>query len=128
MSESPHVLIAEDNPGLARVLSFKFKSCGFTPLVCKDGMAAWEAFSSGTFAAVVSDQEMPRMTGVELCRQIRASESTVPFFLVTGRALELSTTGIAEELQINEIFAKPFSPQTVIDSVTAAIECPLVSS
>jgi DNA-binding response OmpR family regulator len=127
MVDLPKVLIAEDNPGLARVLSFKFKSCGFTPIVCGDGMLAWEAFQNGGFAAVVSDQEMPRMTGVELCRKIRESLSEVPFFLVTGRQLELSSTGIAEELNINRIFSKPFSPQTVIAAVTEAMESAAVS-
>ena len=44
MSELPPiVLIAEDNPCLARVLSFKFKSCGFTTIVCEDGQVAWDA-------------------------------------------------------------------------------------
>lgn len=122
MTESPHVLIAEDNPGLARVLSFKFKTSGFIPIVCGDGMAAWEAFQNNDFVAVISDQEMPRMTGVQLCRNIRESESMVPFFLVTGRQLELSSTGIAEELSISEIFSKPFSPQTVIAAVNEAME------
>ncbi|KAA1258718.1 Sensory transduction protein regX3 [Rubripirellula obstinata] len=128
MIEPPYVLIAEDNPGLAKVLSFKFKSCGFTPIVCNDGMAAWEAFQNQTFVAVVSDQEMPRMTGVELCRNIRDRDSEIPFFLVTGRQMELSSTGIAEELNIGMIFSKPFSPQTVIAAVNEAMETPVVVS
>ena len=127
MTHSPQVLIAEDNPGLARVLSFKFKSCGFAPIVCGDGMAAWEAFQNSEFAAVISDQEMPRMTGVELCRNVRDSGSTIPFFLVTGRQLELSSTGIAEELSISQIFSKPFSPQTVIAAVNEAMEAAAAS-
>lgn len=128
MTEPPYVLIAEDNPGLAKVLSFKFKSCGFTPIVCGDGLAAWEAFQNQSFVAVVSDQEMPRMTGVELCRNIRGCDPKIPFFLVTGRQMELSSTGIAEELNIGRIFSKPFSPQTVIAAVNEAIETPVVNS
>ncbi|TWT50717.1 Sensory transduction protein regX3 [Rubripirellula amarantea] len=122
MSQSKSVLIAEDNPGLARVLSFKFKSSGFNPIVCPDGQFAWEAFEQGGFSAVVSDQEMPRMSGVDLCRSIRNSGSLVPFFLVTGRQLELSSTGVAEELSINGIIGKPFSPANVIAAVNAALE------
>ncbi len=40
-TEKRKVLIAEDNPGLARVLSFKFKSCGFEPITCGNGGEAW---------------------------------------------------------------------------------------
>ena len=76
------ILIAEDNPGLARVLSFKFKACGFTPITCADGQLAWEMFQNEDVSAVVSDQEMPRMTGVELCANIREVNANIPLFLV----------------------------------------------
>ena len=122
MSDSnPVVLIAEDNPGLARVLSFKFKSCGFTPIVCGDGQLAWEAFQANAPVAIISDQEMPRMSGVELCKKVRSQNAAIPFILVTGRQLELSTTGVVEELGITRIFGKPFSPADVITAVNDAI-------
>jgi DNA-binding response OmpR family regulator len=118
----PTVLIAEDNPGLARVLSFKFKSSGFTPIVCADGQLAWEAFQSNSVLAIVSDQEMPRMSGIDLCRNVRTQNLNIPFFLVTGRQLELASTGITEELNISKIFGKPFSPGEVITAVNDAIQ------
>ena len=117
LESKPVVLIAEDNPGLARVLSFKFKSSGFSPIVCGDGQLAWDAFQSNTPVAIISDQEMPRMSGVELCRNVRSQDSDIPFILVTGRQLELSTTGVVEELGITKIFGKPFSPADVITAV-----------
>ncbi len=117
----PIVIIAEDNPGLARVLSFKFKSSGFQPLVCTDGQFAWEAFQNNKVAAIMSDQEMPRMSGIELCRKVRSVNTDVPFFLVTGRQLELSSQGLEEELSIRRIFGKPFSPNDVVDAVNEAI-------
>lgn len=115
------VLIAEDNPGLARVLTFKFKSCGFTPVACANGKLAWEAFQNETFSAVVSDQEMPLMTGIELCQNIRSVNAAIPLFLVTGRQLELSNTEVVKSLGISELFAKPFSPGNVVKAVDAAI-------
>lgn len=118
----PTVLIAEDNPGLAKVLSFKFKASGFDVTTAPDGQAAWEAFQNHPTSAVVSDQEMPHKTGVELCRSIRELDRTVPLFLVTGRQMELSTTGVADELKLNGMFAKPFSPAAIVAEVTRAIE------
>ncbi|NND99720.1 MAG: response regulator [Pirellulaceae bacterium] len=122
MSDSPKkILIAEDNPGLARVLSFKFKSCGFTPITCGDGQLAWEMFQQEDVLAVVSDQEMPRMSGVELCTMIRDVDAQIPFFLVTGRQLELSSSDAVAALNITNIFAKPFSPGSVVSAVESAI-------
>ena len=121
MADTKKILIAEDNPGLARVLSFKFKSCGYTPITCADGQLAWEAFQNEEVVALVSDQEMPRMTGIELCQKVRSVNADVPFFLVTGRQLELSASDAATGLNIANIFAKPFSPGNVVSAVEAAV-------
>ena len=117
----PTVIIAEDNPGLARVLTLKLKSSGFEPLTCSDGQFAWEVFQENSVAAILSDQEMPRMTGVELCRRIREINQHVPFLLVTGRKLELDTKKLEDELNIFHVFGKPFSPTKVISVLRQAI-------
>ena len=99
-------------------------------MVCADGQLAWEAFQAQDVAAVVSDQEMPRMSGVDLCRNVRSRAPNLPFFLVTGRQMELSTTGITDELNITRLFGKPFSPADVIAAVSDAIQnalAPVVS-
>lgn len=121
MSEPrPRVVIAEDDPGLAKVLSFQFDRSGFDPVIARNGEIAWELYQRQHPSAIVSDYEMPRMTGLELCRAIRNVDSTIPFFLVTGRQLELIGTGIEQELNIQHVFGKPFSPAAVIDAVRMA--------
>ena len=113
---APLSLIAEDNPGLARVLSYKLRAAGFQTSVANDGHTAWQQFQDCQPDAVVSDHEMPGMTGVELCEQIRRSTTPagVPFILVTGRQLELQAAGIVEQLDIQALFAKPFSPKDIV--------------
>lgn len=119
--KSKRVLIAEDNPGLAKVLSFKFKSCGFEVVTCGDGAKAWDAFQANDIDAVVSDHEMPLMSGVELITEIRKVDHHVPCFMVTGRQLELSKNPQIAKLNVVDIFAKPFSPGAVVESVNTAI-------
>jgi CheY-like chemotaxis protein len=121
-SEMPKVLIAEDNPGLARVLSFKFKSCGFDPITCANGGEAWKSFCDSQVAAVVSDHEMPIMSGLELIQRVREMDAKLPCFLVTGRQLELSRDPRVIALSIQEVFGKPFSPGTVVSAVAEAIK------
>ncbi|QDV46533.1 Alkaline phosphatase synthesis transcriptional regulatory protein PhoP [Stieleria neptunia] len=120
-TEKRKVLIAEDNPGLARVLSFKFKSCGFEPITCGNGGEAWKSFCDSQVAAVVSDHEMPIMSGIELIERVREMDATLPCFLVTGRQLELSRDPRVVKLKIQTVFGKPFSPGTVVSAVSDAI-------
>ena len=116
-STKPTVLIAEDNPGLARVLSFRFESLGFMTVTCLDGGQAWQAFNEQPIAAVVSDHEMPVMTGVKLIQRIKKVDPAVPCFLVTGRQLELSQDPTVIELGVCEVFGKPFSPMTLMNKL-----------
>ncbi|QEF96834.1 Alkaline phosphatase synthesis transcriptional regulatory protein PhoP [Stieleria maiorica] len=116
------ILVAEDNPGLARVLSFKFKSSGFEPITCGNGGEAWKTFCDTQVAAVVSDHEMPIMSGIELIERVREMDATLPCFLVTGRQLELSRDPRVVKLNIHTVFGKPFSPGTVVSAVSDAIE------
>lgn len=112
------ILIAEDNPGLARVLAFKMKAAGYTPITCGDGRAAWEAFQANPdVVAVLSDHEMPYLSGVELFERIRETNQQLPLFLVTGRQLELSQTEIASRLNLAHIFGKPFSPGVLLSEL-----------
>lgn len=122
-TQKRRIIIAEDNPGLARVLTFKFKSCGYDPVSCRNGGIAWETFSSDeSIEAIISDHEMPIMTGVELIQRVRESKSQIPCFLVTGRQLELSSDPRIAELNVTHVFAKPFSPAEIVSAVGKALE------
>ena len=120
--DSKKILIAEDNPGLARVLSFKFSTAGYETIVCGDGQQAWEAFQANEdLVAVLSDHEMPLLTGVELFELIRQSNQSVTLFLITGRQLELSQTQLSQRLNISEIIGKPFSPGVLLTTLETSL-------
>ena len=110
------LLVVEDNPGLAQALEFTFRSAGYQVTVRHDGEAAWQLLQLDGFDAVVTDHEMPRMTGIELCRQMRASpqHANVPVVMVTGRELELDTKRLLPELNLAAVYPKPFSPRAVV--------------
>ena len=123
-ADKPKILIAEDNPGLARVLTFKFDACGYDPITCSDGGHAWDAFEREPIAAAVCDHEMPVMTGLDLIRRIRQHCPEMPCFLITGRQLELVRDPRVKELRVADVFGKPFSPGAVVEAVGAAIGVP----
>ena len=113
---SRRVLVVEDNPGLAHAIEFSFRQAGYHVTVRHDGEAAWDSLQQDAFDAVVTDHEMPGMTGIELCRQMRASRqhAGIPVVLVTGRKLELDTQRLQPELNLAAVYPKPFSPRTLV--------------
>ena len=113
------VLIAEDNAGLAHVMSFNLRTLGLEVAVAGHGQAAWEMAQAETFDLVVTDHEMPKLTGIELCRRLRQlpQYATTPIIMVTARELELDLQNLRDELSISEIFSKPYSPAKIKDKV-----------
>ncbi len=69
-----HVLVAEDDPVTAKVLEIMVETLGGTPVVTTNGVEAWEAYQKLTPRIVLTDWQMPEMTGIELCKKIRARE------------------------------------------------------
>lgn len=117
----PLIMIADDNTALASALACKFEQVGFDTIVAADGESALEVFRSNRIAAIVSDHQMPRMTGLELCRTVRQQDSSIPFVLVTGRQEEILASGVERELDIRDVFGKPFNVTAVIASIQAAV-------
>lgn len=108
----PLALVADDNAALARVISFTLKKNGFDVRQAADGAEAWELAQEETFDLVVTDQQMPEMTGLELTAKLRESEAhrQTPIVLLTAKGLELDTVRLSEEFGVTEMLIKPFSP------------------
>ena len=75
------------------------------------------------FDLIVSDEQMPRMSGLELCQFIRGSSrnANVPFILLTAKAFELDSEELARKYQIETVIEKPFSPSSIIDFVNGVL-------
>ncbi|MDW8106172.1 MAG: diguanylate cyclase [Armatimonadota bacterium] len=69
------VLVAEDSPVALKVLERSLQRLGYTVVAARDGAEAWEVYKSAPTPLVITDWEMPRMNGLELCRAIREHPS-----------------------------------------------------
>jgi len=81
------VLVAEDNWPARKILERFLTSAGHTVVSVGNGLRAWEfLYEGGKCDVIISDHEMPGMTGVELLRLVKASKSLahIPFFLMSG--------------------------------------------
>ena len=113
------LLIVDDNVALARVTQFAFDKAGFATQTACNGAIALDLARSEKFDMVITDQQMPVMNGIELCRELRNLEEYLhtPIVMLTAKGLELELDQLREELQIQAIFPKPFSPSTIVDAV-----------
>jgi len=103
------ILVAEDEPISRRSLERQLGRWGHDVATASDGAEAWQAFQAGEFDIVVSDWDMPEVTGVELIRRIRAARNRafVYIIMLTGRAqTEDIVKGIAAGA--DDFLTKPF--------------------
>jgi sigma-B regulation protein RsbU (phosphoserine phosphatase) len=103
------ILIAEDERITRVSLVRQLEAWGHTATAAEDGQAAWEAFGSAPFDIVITDWEMPRLSGVELIQRIRAQGggNYVYVVMLTGRTNKADIVG-GIEAGADDFISKPF--------------------
>ena len=121
--ENRRVVICDDEPHITRAVALKLKRAGYAPETHPDGRAAWDAVRRESPALVVTDCQMPRMSGLDLLRALRGEADTAdtPVILLTGKGYELDEAELRAELGEVRLFAKPFSPRELLATVTALL-------
>jgi len=113
------ILLAEDNLALLQVTKFNLQRAGYEVVPAADGREAWQTLQQEEFDAVITDEQMPRMTGRELCETMRASEAHryIPVIFLTAKCLELDHSRLESELGVSRVLGKPFSPRDLVEIV-----------
>jgi CheY-like chemotaxis protein len=120
-----HVLFVDDEPFLAQLGRSILQRLGYRISTFNDPLMALEAFRSapGDYAALITDLLMPRLTGVDLARQVLAVRPELPVILMSGY------TGTRDEeearaLGCRDVLAKPFRMATVAEALGRALGSP----
>jgi CheY-like chemotaxis protein len=118
-TDKKRILVAEDNAALASVVRFNLERSGFAVTIANNGRIAWEHAQKQSFDMVVTDQQMPEMSGCELCQLLRASAAyaATPIIMLTAKGMELELPKLRDELGISATFLKPFSPKEIVKAV-----------
>jgi CheY-like chemotaxis protein len=118
------VLIAEDDPALSLVIRFYLGKAGFELLVARNGREAWDVARKCHCDLVVTDEQMPEMTGTQLCQRLRNDPYYVdiPIVMVTVKALETDVDQICETLRVSAVVPKPFSPKRLLGIVEDCLD------
>lgn len=117
-SQVPRVLVVDDETHILQVLSLKLRNAGYHVITAMDGEEALEVVRDDPPDLVITDFQMPYMTGLELCRAMAADERTaaIPVLMLTARGYTLDDRDL-EVGNIREVVHKPFSPRAVLDLV-----------
>ena len=117
------ILVADDEAHIRHVVSLKLANAGYEVITATDGEEALELCASESPDLIITDYQMPVMTGLELCRELRSRQETkdIPAIMLTARGFnieprEMIRAGIAA------VLAKPFSPMEILERVTGLLE------
>ena len=121
-SEPAHVLLVDDDLDLLETLQEQLRCEGFDVKACSSPEAALAEIRTSDFAAIVSDQHMPNMTGLEFFGRVRELQPNASRVLITG-VLALDT--VVSAINQGEIFrflAKPWSRAELLATIGNAVQ------
>ena len=118
-SDAKGVLVVEDDEALARTMVRVLGSAGFHVEAAHDGDAALAKLSAGSFEVIVSDIELPKTSGVDLLRIVRAYDLDVPVILMTGSP-KIETATEAVQLGALQYLLKPVTNEAIVEAVKRA--------
>jgi DNA-binding response OmpR family regulator len=116
---STRILLVDDEQSIQTLLSYPLRKDGYLVTSAQDGHEALERFAEGRFDLVILDLMLPRLDGVEVCRELRA-RSQVPIIMLTAKGSETDKVA-GLEVGADDYITKPFSMREFRSRVKAAL-------
>lgn len=113
------ILVVDDEPTIVEVVELYLSREGYEVVTAADGEAALAAITQQRPDLVVLDLMLPRLSGLEVCRQIQAS-GALPIIMLTARGEETDRV-VGLELGADDYVTKPFSPRELVARVKAVL-------
>lgn len=115
------ILVVDDAPMIRRILKNLLKEMGFSHIdEAEDGMVALQKLRSQKYDFVITDWNMPNLTGIELVQEIRKDPNLkhLPIMMVTAEAKKENII-LALKSGVNNYIVKPFTPENVKAKIEA---------
>jgi two-component system response regulator RegX3 len=119
VADPPTVLVVEDEESFIEALVVGLKREGFLVNVARDGLEAVQLFDVVRPDLVLLDVMLPRMSGIDVCRELRA-KSRVPIIMLTARDAEIDTV-VGLEVGADDYVTKPFRLRELVARIRAAL-------
>jgi len=118
------ILVVDDFATMRKVVRNLLKQVGYDDIVeAEDGVMALRALKSQKIDAVISDWNMPNMTGLELLKAVRSDSelAKTPFLMVTAEALQDNVVA-AVKAGVSEYIVKPFTAEVLNEKIVKIME------
>lgn len=121
-STSTRILVADDEAYILQVVALKLRNAGYDIVTAMDGQEALGILRAQGVDLVVTDLQMPHMTGIALARAMSADPAlcAIPIIMLTARG-HLLREGEADSANIARVVHKPFSPRALLIEIEALL-------
>jgi len=113
------ILVVDDDLELSSLIGYALRQAGYLVVEAGDGVTALETFERESPALVILDVNLPRLSGLEVCRRIRSASRTPIMMLTVKNAEEDQVQAL--DLGADDYLTKPFSPRTLLARVRALL-------
>ena len=114
------ILIVEDEPNMVSGLRDNFEYEGFRVATAMDGVEGLEKALQDSPDLVILDVRMPKMSGLDVCRQLKSKRPSIPIIMLTARGQEVDKV-VGLELGADDYVTKPFSIRELLARVKAVL-------
>src|SRR5438552_4859464 len=119
-SKKPRILIIEDEPAMVAGLRDNFEYEGYEVISAGDGVEGLDRALADNPDLVVLDVMMPRMSGLDVCKQLKVKRPSLPIIMLTARGQEIDKV-VGLELGADDYVTKPFSIRELLARVKAVL-------
>lgn len=118
-----HILLVEDDKNISKLVKYNLEKAGFQCTAVVTGEDAFEVLSTESIDLVILDIMLPKMDGLEVCKEIRADQrmGVVPIVMLTAKGEEVDRI-VGFELGADDYMVKPFSPRELILRIKAILK------
>ena len=120
MSESPRILLVEDEPGLQLTLSDRLRREGYEVDTAADGQSGLDKAATGAFDLVLLDVMLPRKNGFDVLRDLRQRGFETPVIMLTARGQVVDTV-VGLKLGADDYLSKPFEMMELLARIEARL-------
>src|SRR6202034_3687734 len=114
------ILVVEDDPSVQKALKRLFETEGYVVEVQGNGRSALESFQAAPPAVIILDLRLPKLSGSDLCKEVKAQAPTLPIVVLSATS-DVSDKVLLLELGADDYVTKPFSPRELLARVRAAL-------
>jgi len=121
MQTEPHILVAEDDADTRELVHLILQDAGFRVSVTGDASEVIDLLASNRYDALLLDNWMPELSGIELCRRIRSFDQTTPILFCSGAVAEADKR-TAFSAGAQGYIGKPFDPDELTSTLRKALK------